>query len=243
MSTTVARFVGPRTRSRAKSDSEAVRPVEDMTGEMERLAGQKRKASKGIPSVTPEEEVATDSEMTPSSPVCQIFPSEGAEQVPLQVWNEMFSEHNFHEIAEESEYISEDIANLISTAQHANMTREVTEEIKRKKETFLKAKGNDPAKLRENLRRLFTVILIRRVKAELTENRKTAEYRLEELSAEHEKKNVSWRMVNEKQELMRTRATKAQKALTELLELATNFLSSQELSSDNEKSKGYNSVF
>ena len=68
----------------------------------------------------------------------------------------------------------------------------------------------------------------------MTEIRKTTEYRLEELSAEHEKKAVSWRMVNEKQELMKTRVTKAQKALTELLKLAADSLSTQESSSDNE---------
>lgn len=161
MLTTVTSFVGYRTRNRTKSDSEVIRPMEGMTGEMERLANQRRTASRGIPSATPEEELATDSEVTTSSPLCQTLPSGGAEPVALQVWNEVFSEHNFHEIAEESKYVSDEIANLISMAQHANMTREVTEEIKRKKETFLKAKGNDPAKLRENLRRLFTAILIK----------------------------------------------------------------------------------
>jgi len=140
MLTTVASFVGSRTRSRTKLDSESMRQMEDMTGEMEQLANQRRKASGGIPSVTSEEELAIDSKVTPLSPLCQTLPSGGAEPVALQVWNEMFSEHNFHEIAEESEYVSDEIANLISTAQHANMTREVTEEIKRKRKLSSKPK-------------------------------------------------------------------------------------------------------
>ena len=100
----------------------------------------------------------------------------------------MFSAQNFEEIAEEPDYVSEDIARILSTAQHLSMIKEVTEEIKRKKEAFLRNKEKEASKLRDNLHKLFTSILIRRTKTELLDVRRVAEHRIDELAAEHEER-------------------------------------------------------
>ena len=234
MLTTVTSNSGPCTRSRVKSASETIRPVEEMAEAMELLADRRRGAHKEIPPMTPDEEPAADSEILPSSPLGEPFLSGNVEPVALQVWNEMFEENTFQEVAEGSDYISDNVANLLQTSQQVRMAAKVTDEIKRKKDTFIRTKGTDAMKLHEKLHRLLTMILIRRVKSELAESKQALEEKLAEISAEHEKKQNSWGMVNEKQNLTKTRVIKAQKALTELLELATHFLSRQASSQDNE---------
>ena len=133
MSTTVTSHSGPRTRSRVKSSSETLRPVEEMVGAMEQLAGRRRGAPKGIPPVTPDDDPAADSEILPSSPLSEPFLSGNAEPVALQVWNEMFEEDTFQKIAEGSDYIHDNVANLLQTSQQVRMVTEVTDEIKRKR--------------------------------------------------------------------------------------------------------------
>ena len=234
MSTTVTSHSGPRTRSRVKSSSETLRPVEEMVGAMEQLAGRRRGAPKGIPPVTPDDDPAADSEILPSSPLSEPFLSGNAEPVALQVWNEMFEEDTFEKIAEGSDYIRNNVANLLQTSQLVRMATEVTDEIKRKKDTFIRTKGNDVVKLREKLHRLFTTIIIRRVKSELAESRQAVEERIAEISADHEKKNESWNWVIEKQKITKTRVHKAQIALPELLDLAAHYLARQTQSQDEE---------
>ena len=85
----------------------------------------------------------------------------------------MFEGDTFKKLAEGSDYVRGDIANLLESAQLKRMSMEVVEEIKRKKNTFIRTEGNDVTEMRDKIQRIFTTILIRRVKYELAENKKT----------------------------------------------------------------------
>ena len=175
MSTTFTSFVGPSTRSRVKLSSETLKTMEEMIGTMEQLAKRKRGASKGSPPATLDNELIADSEVLTSSPLGDPFLRGNAEPIALQIWNEMFEEDTFDKIAEGSDYIQGKVANLLQSSQKVRMATEIVEEIERKKDTFIKTKGSDATKLREKLHRLFTTIIIRKMKSELAEEKEDVE--------------------------------------------------------------------
>ena len=140
----------------------------------------------------------------------------------------MFNAQSIEEIAGDSAFVSDDMAGILNTGQHMNMIKEVAEEVKGKKEAFLRHKEKEASKLRNILCKLFTTVLVRRTKTVLLNVRGSAEHRMNEISVEHENKAALWGIVQDKQELTKTRARKAERALTELLELATSCLSSSD---------------
>ena len=62
------------------------------------------------------------------------------------------------------------------------------EEVERRKATFIRTESNDAARLSEKLHKMFTTILIRRVKYELAERKRVMEDKLTEMAANHEKR-------------------------------------------------------
>ena len=200
MSTTITNSVGPSTRSCVKSSSETLRSMGEMVETVEQLAKRKKGASKGSPPATPEIELTTDSEELTSSSLGGPCSRGNAEPIALQIWNEMFEDDNFDKFAEGSDYIQNKVGNLLQSSQMARMAAKVVEEIERKKYTFIKTKGSDATKLREKLHKLFTTIVIRKVKSELAEGKEDVEEKLAGISADHEKReesrNVGWRNNN-----------------------------------------------
>ena len=144
----------------------------------------------------------------------------------------MFEDDTFKKVAEGSDYMREDIANLLECAQLERMSTEVVEEIKRKKNMFIRTEGNDVTEMRDKIQRMFTTILIRRVKYELAESKKAIEHKMETMAANNEKRNESWNRIMEKETITRNRVARAQQAMPQLLDITSYHLGQETLSDD-----------
>lgn len=120
--------------------------MEELVGKVDQLASRKKNISRDLPSASDrtirDKEQTPKSETEPSSPVGPVL-SEDPEPVALQVWNEMFEENPFDEIAAGSDYIQNTIAKLLNRRQIARISETVVEELGSKKETFIRTRGDD----------------------------------------------------------------------------------------------------
>ena len=224
MSTTSTTLVGPYTRSRAMLSSQPVKPIPEMVDAVEQLAKRKR-GQRRSPTTTPASVSTADSEIAVSSPTSDPFSTGSSEPVALQVWNELFEEDDFNKIAEQSDYIRVNVAGLLETAQIERMAYGIMEELKKKKEAFIKLGGNDARNLREKLHKLFTGIVIRKAKTELSESKEAIADKLAEISTDLGKRIESRNSLGEKQELTAIQVQKAHTALHELLTISKECLS------------------
>ena len=109
------------------------------------------------------------------------------------------------------------------------MAHEIVEELKKKKEAFIKLGGHDTQNLREKLHKMFTGIVIRKAKTELSEKKEAVADKLAEISADLGKRSESRNSISEKQELTAIQVQKAHAALNELLTISTECLSNTPL--------------
>ena len=127
MLTTYTTFLGPATRSRARSSSQPMRSMAEMTAAVEQLAKGKR-GSKRSTTTAPESVSTADSEMAISSPRSDPFSRGNDETMALQVWNKLFEGDNFDKLAEASDYIRVNVTRLLESGQHERMASEIVEE-------------------------------------------------------------------------------------------------------------------
>ena len=166
MSTTVTMNSGVRTRQGMRSSSEQLRPMDEMTMTIEHLARRRKGAVKRVLPEVPDEDAQPDYEVLPSSPLGDPFTSENSEQVAQRVWNEMFEGDAYRKVVEGSKFMQRNVSSLLESAQLEILRAEVMEEVERRKATFIRTESNDAARLSEKLHKMFTTILIRRVKYE-----------------------------------------------------------------------------
>ena len=106
--TTTDTITGVTTSERMKSSSQQMESMEEMVGKVEQLASRKKNMSKEFHSNS--DRTIRDKEQTPeskvglSSPVGPVL-SEDPELVASQVWNEMFEDNPFDQVAMGSDYI------------------------------------------------------------------------------------------------------------------------------------------
>ena len=211
------------TRQRARSSSQQVRTIREQVDSMEEFGRQNRRQKR---SSTPNAASVTtvDSEERELSPTNNPTPAERGESLPLQIWNEQFGDEDFNKVVEQSDYLRNRVAGLLEDDQIDKVASATTEELRRRKESFGQLQGYDAKDLREKFRKLFTSIVMKRVKFELAERKEAIEHKLEDLEANLRSRAEHRAVLNEKHSITTIQVEKAHTALNDLLTMSTEFL-------------------
>ena len=134
--------------------------LETMQENMTRISNQpKRRTSRVVP-VREDDEIQIESEVRPPGPPNVTAPGVHDNQPAVQVWNEMFGAQSSETIIESFTYVREDMAEVLSTSRITAMVKEIAEEMRGKKDGFLRHKDRNVPSLRTYLRKLFTNTLV-----------------------------------------------------------------------------------
>ena len=119
--------------------------IDELAKKVDDLTKQRRNNSR---QAGPAKETTPESEAAGTSPSGSDH-GEDADSISVQVWNEMFEDKPFYDISGDSEFLKNKVCGLISPEQVTRLGETVIADIDARKDSFIKTKDTDRAKLRK----------------------------------------------------------------------------------------------
>ena len=142
--------------------------MDELAIKVDNLSKRKRNPSK---QAGPPKETTSESEAAATSPLGSDH-GDDTDPITVQVWDEMFKDKPFHEIAGKSDFLENQVCKLITPQQATRMGAAVIMEIEARKDAFLRIKGGNVTQLRKQLQILFTRIIVKRITIKLEKSKR-----------------------------------------------------------------------